>query len=247
MKRWGLFIALSWYCLSSSGQQWFFDDQTALQAARQENKYVLIYFAGSDWCPWCQKLKSELIDRPEFTSFAQANLELVDIDSPRYHPMADLQLQSNRRIKRKYHVTGYPTLVVLDPNGNEFLRMEYEAAGLPAYLNRLGMIAAIREAKQKAQTPPPPAQPDPPPRKPATLTYYLPSVPFHYGPLTLKSISGTKQRQFVLINNATLTVGDTADVRVEDKDILVVCKEIRSDSVLITADGKPMELKLATK
>ena len=50
----------------------------------------------------------------------------------------------------------------------------------------------------------------------------------------------------VLINNANLMVGETADVKVKDKDVVVCCKEIRDDSVLITADDKPMELKFVS-
>jgi hypothetical protein len=39
-------------------------------------------------------------------------------------------------------------------------------------------------------------------------------------------------------------VGESADVKVQDKDVVVCCKEIRDDSVLITVDDKPVELKL---
>jgi hypothetical protein len=38
--------------------------------------------------------------------------------------------------------------------------------------------------------------------------------------------------------------GETAKVSVEDRTVVVSCKEIRDDSVLITCDGKSMELKL---
>jgi hypothetical protein len=51
----------------------------------------------------------------------------------------------------------------------------------------------------------------------------------------------------VLINNASLVAGETAKVRAEDKQVVVLCKEIREDSVLITCDGKPMELKLRAR
>ena len=38
--------------------------------------------------------------------------------------------------------------------------------------------------------------------------------------------------------------GETAKIKVQDGKVEVCCKEIREDSVLITVDGKPMELKL---
>ena len=51
----------------------------------------------------------------------------------------------------------------------------------------------------------------------------------------------------VLINNASMMTGETAKVRAEDKEVVVVCKEIRADSVLITCNGKPMELRLGNR
>jgi hypothetical protein len=48
----------------------------------------------------------------------------------------------------------------------------------------------------------------------------------------------------VLINYASMMTGETTKVSVEDRTVVVCCKEIRDDSVLITCDGAPMELKL---
>ena len=42
-------------------------------------------------------------------------------------------------------------------------------------------------------------------------------------------------------------VGESAAVKAQDRDVIVYCKEIRDDSVLITADDKPMELKLGKR
>jgi hypothetical protein len=108
-------------------------------------------------------------------------------------------------------------------------------------------------------TRPAPSQPSTPaPIPPAVTNQYaqmLPSAPNfsapippaitnQYGSLALKGISGAKNRRMVLINNATLMVGETADVKVQDRNVVVCCKEIRDDSVFITADDQPMELKL---
>jgi hypothetical protein len=42
-------------------------------------------------------------------------------------------------------------------------------------------------------------------------------------------------------------VGESAKVRAEDREVVVSCKEVRDDSVSITCDGKPMELKLGSR
>ncbi len=68
-----------------------------------------------------------------------------------------------------------------------------------------------------------------------------------YPELALKVISGAPGHRMAQINNQTLMVGESGKVRVRDTKVEVVCKEIREDSVLITVDGKPMELKLGAK
>jgi protein disulfide-isomerase len=75
--------------------EWLTDVQAAREKAKGENKLVLLYFTGSDWCPWCKRLKSETFDKPEFSDFARANLVLVEADFPRYKAMAQLQQMAN--------------------------------------------------------------------------------------------------------------------------------------------------------
>jgi protein disulfide-isomerase len=36
--------------------RWTEDFDKAAARAREENKYVLVDFTGSDWCGWCKKL-----------------------------------------------------------------------------------------------------------------------------------------------------------------------------------------------
>jgi sRNA-binding protein len=51
--------------------------------------------------------------------------------------------------------------------------------------------------------------------------------------LVLKGISGTKGHAFVLINDQTLAVGESAKVRVGKTNVLVRCLEIRDNSARI--------------
>ena len=245
MRRLILFIVLTWASQAAWGEnlEWFGDVQAAQEKARRENKIVLLDFTGSDWCGWCIKLKSEVFDKPEFAEFAQAKLVMVEVDFPRYKAMAHLQRQGNARLAKTYHVTGYPTIVVLNQGGQPLGRLGYVAGGPKAFIAKLESLA--RFTNPTAQTPPR-SEPEPP-RKPVTFTPIPPAVPTHYATLALKGISGTKERRMVLINNASLMAGETAKVHVEDRDVVVCCTEIREDSVLITCDGKPMELKLTKR
>jgi thioredoxin-related protein len=234
-----LIILICTQLLRGQGLEWTGDLEAAKETAKQENKFVLLYFSGSDWCPTCKKLKAEVFDQPDFADFARAKFVFVEADLPRYKPIGHLQLQANKALEQSFHVASVPTVVVLTPDGQEMHRFGYVPGGPAGFISQLGPIA-----KAQIVRPPPPAREPEPRRRPVTFTPIPPEVPNHYGALALKSISGTKDRRMVLINNASMLAGETAKVKVEDHDVTVCCKEIRDDSVLITCNGKEMELKL---
>lgn len=235
-----IILALAIQFSRAENLEWTGDLEVAKDRAKQENKFVLLYFTGSDWCPWCKKLKAEILDQPEFADFAAAKFVPVEADFPRYKPIGHLQRQANVALQKRYHVSGYPTVVILNPEGSEVHRLSYVSGGPKAFISQLG---AIGKSSSKVLEAPPTSQPEPR-RTPVTFTPIPPTVPIHYGALALKAISGPPTRRMVLINNASLMAGETAKVKVEDRDVVVSCKEIRDDSVLITCDGTQMELKL---
>jgi len=238
-----LLILLAWNQFSrAEGVEWTGDLEAAKERAKQENKFILLCFSGSDWCPACKKLRSEVFDQPEFANFAQSRFILVEADFPRYKPIGHLQLQANKALEKNFRVSSVPTVVVLTPDGQELHRLGYVPGGPAGFISQLGPLAKA----QIVRPPPSPSEPAPR-RKPVTFTPIPPAVPIHYGALALKSISGPKNRRMVLINNASMMIGETAKVKVEDHDVVVSCKEIRDDSVLITCDGKEMELQLGQK
>ena len=241
MKRVFLFILM---CAGQTvwGQslEWLTDARAAQGKAKEENKMVLLDFTGSDWCGWCIKLKREVFDQPEFVQYARSKLIMVEVDFPHQQTLSQAQQQANARLQRTYGVTGYPTIILLNQDGKQAGRMGYVSGGPAAFIARLEKVAGMKTPANQTPVDPEPAKP----RTPVTWTPPPPAVSIHYGPLALKSVSGTKERRMVLINNATMMTGETAKVRTEDREVVVCCKEIREDSVTITCDGKPMELKL---
>jgi thioredoxin-related protein len=251
MKRFILLFTLGWANLSAIGQplEWLTDAQAAVEKAGRENKFVLLDFTGSDWCGWCIKLKKEVFDQPEFAQYAQANLVLVEVDFPRHKQLDPAQKEANHRLAEKLQITGYPTIILLSPLGQPVGRTGYMRGGPSAFNAAVDHI--LQEARKKLPARPAEAEAAPSepqrPRQPVAFAPVPPPVPIHYGSLALKGISGTKDRRLVMINNATLMVGETVMVKAQDRDVVVCCKEIRDDSVLITADDKPMELKLGKR
>ena len=111
---------------------WGDDYKAALATAAKENKKVLLDFTGSDWCGWCIKLKKETFDQPAFKDYADKNLVLVEIDFPQGKSQSPAVKAQNNSLQEQYKVQGFPTLVVLDPQGKVIKQQSGYIPGGPA-------------------------------------------------------------------------------------------------------------------
>jgi protein disulfide-isomerase len=107
---------------SEATEAWKTDYTAALAEAAKENKMVLLDFTGSDWCGWCIKLQKDTFSKPEFKKFAQESLVLVELDFPRGKTQSDELKKQNEELAEKFGIQGFPTLVLLDPQGKEAAR-----------------------------------------------------------------------------------------------------------------------------
>ncbi len=107
---------------SWAGENWNTDYEAALATAASEKKMVLLDFTGSDWCPPCQMLEEEVLTKDEFKTFAEEKLVLVELDYPNEKTQSDELKQQNAKLAETYGIEGYPTLIVLDSEGNELKR-----------------------------------------------------------------------------------------------------------------------------
>jgi len=103
-------------------EQWLTSLPDALTQAKDEGKLVLLDFTGSDWCPPCKMLHDKVLARKEFLDHASKTLVLVMLDFPRNKPQTDELKKANQGLSEKFKIRGYPTLVLLDDEGNELAR-----------------------------------------------------------------------------------------------------------------------------
>ncbi len=128
----------------TASPEWLTSVPDAQTKAKKEQKLVLLDFTGSDWCSWCMKLDSEVFAKPEFKRYAATNLVLVTVDFPNHKPQPAAVKSANAALQAKYNVDGFPTLVVLKPDGTLVWKQEGYLEGGPS-----AMIAKLDEAKKK--------------------------------------------------------------------------------------------------
>jgi thioredoxin-related protein len=133
---------------------WLTDFPAAAAQAKAENKPMLLDFTGSDWCPGCIALTRNIFDTPEFKEYADKNLVLVTLDFPQHTQLPPLLVQQNTDLAQKYDPEGiFPTIILLDPQGNILSRME----GYDPHVDVAGYIDKLKLAIAKPVPQQPPA------------------------------------------------------------------------------------------
>ena len=80
---------------------------------KNDDKIILVDFE-TDWCVWCDRLDKDTYTDQGVMEFAEQNLISIKIDAEK---------NDGPEQKKKYRVRGYPTILLLDPSGNELDRI----------------------------------------------------------------------------------------------------------------------------
>ena len=127
---------------------WLTDLESAQKQSKAENKPILMDFTGSDWCPWCIKLKEEVFSKPEFIKFAKDNLVLLEVDFPHHKKQSKKISAQNKALSKRFKIEEYPTVVVLSPEGKHLGQMGYAEGGAAPWIAELKKkLPATRENK----------------------------------------------------------------------------------------------------
>ncbi len=128
---------------SGSGIDWFVDFAAAKKEAREEDRPLLLLFTGSDWCPFCIKLEKEFLATKKFEKYVDDELVMVFVDFPRRLRQSAEQASANRKLAADYKVEGFPTLIMLSPDGDRVL-------GQTGYQNDISVDQFIASLKAMA-------------------------------------------------------------------------------------------------
>lgn len=101
---------------------WLTDFDKAKKKAREENKHILIFFSGDDWCYTCRSTRKNILEQDEFSGYADASLVLVSADFPRLNKksITAAQAKANKELASIYNKEMIiPSFVLVDADGRE--------------------------------------------------------------------------------------------------------------------------------
>lgn len=104
-----ILIAFTSVSFSQEKLVWHEDLNEAVAISQKENKPLMLFFTGSDWCGWCIRLQKEVFFKPDFVKWAKENLILVELDFPRRKKLDESLKQQNDNLRQMFAVRGYPT------------------------------------------------------------------------------------------------------------------------------------------
>ena len=102
-----------------SNLNWLTDFEEAKKISKLENKPILVYFTGSDWCAPCKMLKKDFFSTPDFEERSK-KMVLLMVDMPRrVDIISKEQKEKNKMMVYMYNGEGsYPNLVALNSSGS---------------------------------------------------------------------------------------------------------------------------------
>jgi len=150
-KRVGLILfALSLYTSAFAQDRpvWLEHYEVAKKQAAEQNKELLIYFTGSDWCPGCQRLDKEILNQAAFLTPAQHIFVLVKLDYPQTKEQPNEIKAQNAKLQaeflNKHKLSGYPTIYLANAQGEPYARVGYREGGPSAYFRYLIFLTRAR-------------------------------------------------------------------------------------------------------
>ena len=145
----GLFLIAAMVLFSGCGKNddasaatgtnhWLTDFEKAKEIARNQSKDLMLNFAGSDWCYWCQTLDKEVFLKASFIKKAEKDFVFVLVDFPNVTSGQSAAIQQqNEKLAEQFGIEGFPTVFLADASGKPYAQTGYLEGGVQAYLEHL--------------------------------------------------------------------------------------------------------------
>ncbi|MBN2174510.1 MAG: thioredoxin family protein [Bacteroidales bacterium] len=107
--------------------QMFESADSARNMAAIEEKPMLLYFSGSDWCPNCLRFEKTILHDSVFSDFVKNNIILLKADYPQRKKLSKSLVRQNDELARQYNPHGvFPTFVLFSSDHSTFSYVEFD-------------------------------------------------------------------------------------------------------------------------
>ncbi|MDF0720898.1 thioredoxin family protein [Kaistella sp. PBT33-4] len=113
------------------------DWNVAQEKAQKSGKNILIILTGSEWCKPCIKMKKNVIETIEFEKFANESVEIFEINLPRNQDLNSKVVMDYQYFKNKFKTNALPSLILLDKEGNELVKISDGLASKQKVISKL--------------------------------------------------------------------------------------------------------------
>ena len=110
--------------ISVADINWHLNYDKALKESKEENKNILVYFTGSDWCAPCKKLKTDFFETDDFKAASEEYVLLyVDIPMNKDLLTSDQLAHNKALLPRLNKKNVFPLFTVVDPKERQLDKM----------------------------------------------------------------------------------------------------------------------------
>lgn len=115
---------------------WLRSYADAVALSQSTSRPIVILFTGTGWCPACMKLERQVITRPEFAQAVGQKFVFLKAEFPDYSE-GSVMASPYKPLLDRYGVDAFPTIVVVNANGQQLFTVNYREGGPQMYAQEL--------------------------------------------------------------------------------------------------------------
>ena len=117
----------------AENEGWLVSLDEAYELSQETGKPIMANFTGSDWCGWCKRLTATVFSQDEFTTWADDNVVLLELDYPKRKTVPEEIKQQNAGLQQAFKIRGFPSVWVFDLDKDEAGKFNINAYGKTGY------------------------------------------------------------------------------------------------------------------
>ncbi len=138
------------YCATTNADEiWSENVAESIEAAKADNKDVMILFTGSDWCPPCMQLEKDVLSQPDFFEKVREKYVLVICDFPQKTEQSEELKKQNNEWQSKFGVAGYPTIVLVDSEQRPYAFSGSREGSAGDYVTHIDSLYTARKNREE--------------------------------------------------------------------------------------------------